>query len=102
MRRHRWEPGNGTSYDLLLGWEDHGIVPLGKVKVTGKVKRAIRVAVLCWLRNGGSGGTCIAFDPDSYLADSYLSEKLDTNEADTKAISQFLSQCSFDTEWSDS
>ena len=59
------------------------------------------VAVLCWMRNGGSGGTCIAFGPDSYLADSYLSEKLDANEADTRAISQFLKGKGFDT-WSDS
>tara|TARA_R110002020_G_scaffold65232_1_gene172322 strand:+ start:270 stop:566 length:297 start_codon:yes stop_codon:yes gene_type:complete len=95
MRRHRWEPGNGTSYDLLLGWEGR---PLGKVKVTGKADKM--VAVLCWMRNGGSGGTCIAFNPDSYLADSYLSEKLDTNEADTRAISQFLGWAGFDTQWS--
>ena len=55
---YRFEPGNGTSYDLLFGR-----IPGGKVLLT-------------WLYNGGSGGGVFRFDPDNFLHHSYLSEKL--------------------------
>ena len=58
LTSYRFEPGNGTSYDLLFGGQ-----PDGKV-------------LLVWLYNGGSGGGVFRFDPDNFLHHSYLSEKL--------------------------
>lgn len=64
LTSYRFEPGNGTSYDLLFGHtQDDGVVWDGKV-------------LLVWLYNGGSGGGVFRFDPDNFLHHSYLSEKL--------------------------
>jgi hypothetical protein len=69
MRQYAWEPGNGTSYNLVYG-------PLGSK------------LFLAWMRRGGSGGTCIVWD--AFLTHEYLEEKLNINTADANGILLFL------------
>ena len=68
----RWEPDNGTRYDLCLVPLAHGL------------------RMLCW-PNGPRGGRCVILQPDGYISADYLEEKLEArNEADLDAVLAWL------------
>ena len=59
MKRFIWEPGNGTRYDLVYG-------PFAG---TGEF-------LLCWMKKGSSGGTCILWKSGDFLHHNYIEEKM--------------------------
>lgn len=81
MNTHQYQPGNGCNYDLVYT----------------KYRTRSRF-LLCWLRKGGSGGTCISFDGGNFLAIGYLMEKMDVGEDDARALLQFLAEQGHDTD----
>ena len=73
IHEYKWQPGNATNYHLLYG----------------KIKTEPERYLLCWQRKGGSGGNSFLWEKQ-YLHWTYLSEKLDVNEADANGILLFL------------
>ena len=74
MKRHIFQPGNGSRYDLMYGKvEDNGYL-------------------LVWLKRGGSGGVAFRFDGGGYVASGYLAEKMDLCNwmGDVYALCAFL------------
>lgn len=71
LRTFQWQPGNGTNYNITVVESPPG---------AGNI-------LLCWMLEGGSGGTCMRFTKGSFLADSYMSEKMRiSNRADLAGI----------------
>lgn len=68
LTSYRFEPGNGTRYDLLFGRTQIVTGDDGKLWP--------HLVLLVWMYNGGSGGGALRFDPDGFLHHSYLSEKM--------------------------
>ena len=72
MLRVKWQPGNGTLYNLAYQVDGNRVY-------------------LMWLFNGGSGGTCFSCQLDSFVHWCYLSEKMGLNSAsDAAGLLAFL------------
>jgi hypothetical protein len=76
MKKYIWEPGNATRYELLMGAVDSKML-------------------LCWLREGGAGGTCLRWNGDNTVAVTYLIEKMGVNLGDAVGILSFLESKGF-------
>ena len=75
MQRQFYEPGNGTRYDIIYG------------NVPGYANDS-EVFVLTWMLRGGSGGSTIAVT--SFTHWTYVQEKMNVQEADAKALAEFI------------
>ena len=73
-KQYDWTPGNGTFYDLILSKPNEDEY------------------VLCWMRQGGSGGNAFRFRTESHIFYSYLMEKMDIREGDTPGILSFMEE----------
>lgn len=69
VERYDWQPGNGTRYDLLYG-------------------NVGSYSFVTWLARGGSAGSTMLFS--DFLHYTYMTEKMNINEADAAGILKFL------------
>jgi hypothetical protein len=79
MRKYVYCPGNMGRYDLRYGTSSNG------------------TSMIAWMKRGGSGGVCFIFDTKSFVALSYLCEKMDIGHGDGRAILAFLQERGHDT-----
>ena len=83
MKQYKYEPGNATRYHLVYG----------KVETVDQSKHDQKWYLIAWLKDGGSGGTAMQWahwDDMPTPHCSYISEKMDINQADAKAIAMFI------------
>ena len=76
MQRQFYEPGNGTRYDIIYG------------NAPGYSEDSSDVFLLTWMLRGGSGGSTIAVN--SFTHWTYVQEKMNVQEADAKALAEFI------------
>ena len=81
MKQYKYEPGNATRYHLVYG------------RIEGPSGTLSNKYLIAWLKDGGSGGTAMRWahwDDMPTPGWVYISEKMDINQADAKAIAMFI------------
>ena len=89
MKQYKYEPGNATRYHLVYG-KVEGSGVSGRIQPGGALANRYLIA---WLKDGGSGGTAMQWNHWDDMPTPgwiYISEKMDINQADAKAIAMFI------------